>query len=434
MLFQSSSGKINFDVQFRLTTEQSNKKNNVVHNVLIDPSKPFTSIQTRCKEIKETLAEGVGKTINFDITPLPPTLKHAFTTYITKELYSFNKYQKQSTKKNKFYITDKHVNKQDLDALTYRVQCSHIARDMENEPANLMSPEVFCSRAKSILHNKAKVTVLNVKDMEKQGLNLVLAVGKSSTRPPRFLIAEMITNEEFPTVCIIGKTVVYDAGGLNIKLKSMTPEMKTDKTGGCVAISILKYFTKYTCACNIIAICPVVENLLSQDVTRPGDVIKAHNGKMVEISDTDCEGRIIMADALSYATKYNPSYIIDFATLTGWADSVHPDLNAVCWTKNLSLASIVNDVGESVGERVWFLPPWDEYVDYAKSNIANVTNHKDTIASGAYYPVMFMLHFIPDHLKSKYIHFDICHNWKGGLARGNCVHLGIEIIKKLATI
>lgn len=433
MFFYARSGKPNADIHIHLTTEKAKG------TLFIDTAKPFTSINSRCKDISNMLSMPTKatkiNTANINVSSLPTSLKKVVLTYLTKELYSFNKYKKGATDNEtitKIFFVDTSATTENINHVLFAIQCTNFARDMENEPANLMSPEVFCLRAKNILKNKATVKVLGIKEMEKEGLNLVLAIGRSSPRQPRFLIAEMINNPQKPTICIVGKTVVYDAGGLNIKLKSMTPEMKTDKTGGCIAISIMKFFAKYACDCNLVVICPVVENLLSKNATRPGDVIKAHNGKMVEITDTDAEGRLILADALSFSAKYNPKYIIDFATLTGWADSVHPDLNAVCWTKELTTASLVNQVGEEVGERIWFLPPWDEYTEYAQSNIANVKNHTDNIATGAYFPVMFMLHFLPDHLKSKYIHFDVCHNWKKNLARGNCVMLGIELIKRLS--
>lgn len=427
------SNKAPTDYEFIVMTGKSShtNKNAVTHKLYIDNEKPFTSIYTQCQNVKQLVKD---KTAKFDVSLLPIKLKSVFLTYITKELYQFEKYKSKEVQKPtraKYMFLDKSDSKAKLNELLYIIQCANIARDIQNEPANMMSPDMFCKYAKSILQQKTTIKILNAKDMSKEGLNLVLAIGRSSLRPPRFFIAEMIIDKTYPTICIIGKTVVYDAGGLNIKFKGMTPEMKTDKTGGAVAISIMKYFAKYPCKCNIVVICPVVENLLSQDVVRPGDVIKAHNGKMVEITDTDAEGRLLVADALSFSSRYNPTFIMDFATLTGWADSVHPDLNAVCWTKDLSIASIVNQVGEDIGERVWFLPHWDEYTDHAKSNIANVKNDTDNIQTGAYYPVMFMLHFLPDKLRTKYIHFDICHNWKNNLAKGNCVHLGIELIKKL---
>jgi leucyl aminopeptidase len=435
MFLNTSSSKTQTDYEFIISTAKSNlttNKNGTSFKIYIDTEKPFTSIQAQCQYVKHLIQD---KTARFDVSLLPIEIKTVFMTYVTKELYQFEKYKTRKSHtgtKSKYILIDKSGSKNEINELQYIIQCVNTARDIQNEPANMMSPETFCKYAKNILQNKAKIKILNVKDMVKEGLNLVLAIGRSSLRPPRFFIAEMIIDKTYPTICVIGKTVVYDAGGLNIKGKGMTPEMKTDKTGGAVAISIMKYFAKYPCTCNIVILCPVVENILSQDVIRPGDVIKAHNGVMVEIIDTDAEGRLLLADALSFSKQYNPTYVIDFATLTGWADSLHPDINAVCWTRNISIASIVNQVGENVGERVWFLPHWDEYTDYAKSNIANVKNDTNSIHTGAYYPVMFMLHFLPDNLKAKYIHFDICHNWKNNMARGNCVHLGIELIKKLS--
>ena len=435
MLFRKSSQNERTDFKYTLTTQKNIDKAETNNTIYIDPQKPFATIQERCTQLKNKLQ---GSSAVFKSTLLPSSLKRVFITYISKELYNFDKYKKERTGKTKYFIEDDKLTSKEQDEITFAIQCTNIARDLQNEPSNLMSPEIFCQRAKNILQNKTKITVLGPKEMKKEGLNLVLAIGNSSKRTPRFLVAELLAKTpkkdvgDIPTICIIGKTVVYDAGGLNIKLKGMTPEMKTDKTGGCVALCILKYFTKFYCNCNLVVICPVVENILSEDVVRPGDIVKSHNGKMVEITDTDAEGRLILADAISFSTKYNPKYILDFATLTGWADTVHPDINAVCYTKDISLASLVNEVGESVGERVWFLPHWDEYIDYAKSTVANVKNDNDAIRTGAYFPVMFMMHFVPEVLKSKYLHFDICHNWQGNLARGNCVQLGIELIKKLA--
>jgi leucyl aminopeptidase len=225
--------------------------------------------------------------------------------------------------------------------------------------------------------------------------------------------------------------VIYDAGGLNIKLASMTPSMKTDKSGGSVVVGIMKYFLEHKIKCNIVGILPIVENLLSEDVSRPGDIVKSYSGKMVEITDTDAEGRLIMADAIAYSKKYNPTYLFDLATLTGWSEAVHMDTNAVCYCKDIDLASKVNKLGDIVGERVWFLPPWDEYMYYTKSAVANIRNYSMDIREGAYLPSMFLLSFVPLELRDNYIHFDICNNFENDLAKGNCVILVIELIKSL---
>jgi leucyl aminopeptidase len=212
----------------------------------------------------------------------------------------------------------------------------------------------------------------------------------------------------------------------------MTPEMKTDKSGGCVVVAVIKYFTQQQVTrFNIVGILPVVENILSENVTRPGDIIKSYQGKTVEVTDTDAEGRLIMADAIAYSKHYNPAYILDVATLTGWADTVHMDLASVCYSRNKELVEKITKIGDKVGERVWFLPVWDEYTEYIKSNVANVKNYNPNVREGAYYPSMFLLSFVPIELRDKYIHFDVCNNFEKNLARGNCVSLLIETMDAL---
>jgi hypothetical protein len=163
----------------------------------------------------------------------------------------------------------------------------------------------------------------------------------------------------------------------------------------------------------------------------PGDIIKSYQGKTVEVTDTDAEGRLIMADAIAYSKHYNPAYILDVATLTGWADTVHMDLASVCYSRNKELVEKITKIGDKVGERVWFLPVWDEYTEYIKSNVANVKNYNPNVREGAYYPSMFLLSFVPIELRDKYIHFDVCNNFEKNLARGNCVSLLIETMDAL---
>jgi leucyl aminopeptidase len=365
--------------------------------------------------------------------------KQAFITYLSKAVYKFDKYVSQTTKpednNNIIYIHDDKDTIKNFATFISCIKCADLARDLENEPANLLSPDRFCKVVKAIFKTikpmKTNITVMNETDMKKQGLNLVLSIGLSSKRMPRFMTIEHFKDDSLPTICLVGKTVIFDAGGLNIKLSAMEPSMKTDKSGGAVVVAIMKHLIEANIKCNLVGILPVVENLLSEDVTRPGDIVKSHSGKTVEITDTDAEGRLIMADAISYSKKYNPSYLIDLATLTGWSDTVHPDTKAVCYTKNMELASLVNQIGDQVGERVWFLPPWDEYTYYTKSKVANVRNYNLDTREGAYLPSMFLLSFVPISLQDHYIHFDICNNFTNNLAQGNCVVLVSELIQQL---
>lgn len=416
---------------------------NEVNQILtIDKNKPFISMRLAAKSLPK------NKSVCLCITKLPQKYKYAFLTYASKALYTFQKYIKKShsSTKNKVYVFDQQKQDKTIMRFVCSLNCADIARDIQNEPTNKMSPSVFVATTKNILkdamdsaqNNKTttlKIKVLDEVQMKKEQLNLVLAVGMSSIRKPKFMIVEYIYDDKCPTVCLIGKTVLFDSGGLNIKTKNMLPEMKTDKTGGAVVVALIRYCILNNIKLNIIGAMPIVENLLGENVTRPGDIITSYSGKTVEITDTDAEGRLIIADAISYlidyCKKYKPNYIVDFATLTGWAESVHFDLNAVCYCRDMKLASKLNTIGEEVGERIWFLPPWDEYTYFTKSVVANIRNYSLDVKEGAYLPVMFMINFVPEDMRDKWVHFDICNDFSGDLARGNCISLATQWLHQI---
>ena len=430
------------DVQTTIEIEVSNELNidNISRRYIFDMKRPFISI----KQITSKLSSlHTNDNICICISNLPQKYKKVFLTYLSKSIYTFDKYITNKSKpkdnnQNIYYIYDDKSTTKSYLKYVKALKCADIARNLENEPANMLSPDKFCSVVKRIFKmtpkpvgTQLKITVLNEEQMKKEGLNLVLSIGLSSKRMPRFMTVELLNDISYPTICLIGKTVIYDAGGLNIKLSSMTSSMKTDKSGGSVVVGIMKYFLEHKIKCNIVGILPIVENLLSEDVSRPGDIVKSYSGKTVEITDTDAEGRLIMADAIAYSKKYNPTYLFDLATLTGWSEAVHMDTNAVCYCRDIGLASKVNEIGESVGERVWFLPPWDEYMYYTKSAVANIRNYNMDIREGAYLPSMFLLSFVPLELRDNYIHFDICNNYFNDIANGNCVVLVVELINDL---
>lgn len=433
----------------KTTNDDTNAKTNTINDsnltLTIDPSKPFISMRLAAKSLPK------NKSICLCITKLPQKYKYAFLTYASKALYTFQKYitKNHVSTANKVYVFDEHKQDKALKRFVCSLNCADVARDLENEPANMMSPSVYVTTSTNILKdavastqkgkskNKAnlKINVLDEEQMKKEQLNLVLAVGMSSIRKPKFMIVEYIHSDKCPTVCLIGKTVLFDSGGLNIKTKSMLPEMKTDKTGGAVVVALIRYCILNNIKLNVIGVMPIVENLLGENVTRPGDIVTSHSGKTVEITDVDAEGRLIIADAISYLVnyckKYKPDYMVDFATLTGWADSVHLDLNAVCYCRDMKVASKLNTIGEKVGERIWFLPPWDEYAYFTKSVVANTRNYSLDVKEGAYLPAMFMINFVPEDMRDKWVHFDICNNFSGDLARGNCVSLATQWLHQI---
>lgn len=412
----------------------SNQKNTTL---TIDATKPFISIRKTAMKIKTSFK---NTDICVCIHKLPMKYKFVFLNYLSKSMYTFEKYRANASKPQTVYVHDKVTSKDVITSFIHAINCADITRNLENEPANMMSPDMFAKTTQQLFKDiskypnghKVKITVLDEKDMKKIGLNLVLAIGMSSLRKPRFMTIECIRDKSYPTICLVGKTVVYDAGGLNIKLgKNMSPEMKEDKSGGSVVVGVIQYFAQNFVKCNIVGILPIVENLLSEDVARPGDIFKSYDGRTVEISDIDCEGRLVLADGIAYSKKYKPTYLFDLATLTGWSSSVHMDTAAVCYCRNMELAAKINDVGEKVGERVWFMPPWQEYTEFTKSEVADIRNFSLDMREGAYLPSMFLLTFVPEELRDRYVHFDICNNYERSISRGNCVSLMIELIKTL---
>jgi leucyl aminopeptidase len=350
------------------------------------------------------------------------------------------------------------------------LDCADIARDLENEPANVMTPEKFCKESSRMLTPLGvKVRVLDVSAMQAEGLNLVLAVGLSSSSSPRFLVMEYCSSKkkssrQYPkvtevvtlknykkiptetkrkrTICLVGKGVTFDAGGLRLKSAPNMIDMKQDKSGAAIVVSIMEYLARSSNSSSssssggdyrVIGIAPLVENVINGRAMKPGDIVVAHNGSTVEILDPDAEGRLILADAISYACKYyDPDYIIDFATLTAFASNVCCDLSAVFHTTNEDLAAKIVSLGEATGERVWRLPPWPEYRVNTQSVVADVRNSNfECTRSGSFMAAMFISNFVPLELADKWVHFDISNNDVKTIHSGNCAFLGMQVLRYL---
>jgi leucyl aminopeptidase len=212
--------------------------------------------------------------------------------------------------------------------------------------------------------------------------------------------------------------------------------MLADKSGACELVALIKYVIESKMKINIVGLIPLIENVISGESVLPGDIIKSYAGKSVEITNVDGEGRLILADSFDFSNtlKYI-DYIIDLATLTGSGESYHSDTSVAIYTLNKELKNIIEEVSEEVGERVYFLPPWPEYINNVKSDKANVKNlyfdgHKGS--GGAFMAAMFLSYFVPKHLHNKWAHFDIGHNYTGNLSNGTSTILMINLLKRLS--
>lgn len=250
------------------------------------------------------------------------------------------------------------------------------ARDLVNDNAGVVTPQYLAKEARKLEKNGVKVSTLNHLELKKKGLNLILAVGGASSTPPNLIIMEYYGNKKDKKVhAIVGKGVTFDSGGQNLKGTGHIETMRQDMAGAAVVLGLFLAITKLKPAINVIGIIPAVHNAIGERSFFPGDVYKAYNGKTVEIISTDAEGRLILADAISYGIdKYHPDIIIDIATLTGGIITALGEFVAGLFSNNDDLANKLFMTGEKTGERLWRLPIYKEYEDSLKSDIADMRN------------------------------------------------------------
>ncbi len=249
-------------------------------------------------------------------------------------------------------------------------------RELANTPAGNMTPKILAEAAKrSVKGTKATVKVLGEKEMQKLGMGAVLGVGKGSAEESQFIVMEYWgAPKSVKPIVLVGKGVTFDTGGLQIKPGDGMYEMHMDMSGGAATIHAVALAAKLGLKANVVGLIPAVENAASGSAMRPGDMLKSLSGKMIEILHTDAEGRVILADALTYAKRYNPQLVVDSATLTGAALIALGQQASAYMTNREELLPTINALGEQSGDYVWPLPLWEEYDDMTKSTFGDVPN------------------------------------------------------------
>jgi len=281
-------------------------------------------------------------------------------------------------------------------------------RSLSNMPGGDMTPSILAAKAKEAMKGlPVKVTVLGEKEMERQKMQAILSVGRGSEEESKFIIMEYTGGKKGDKpVVLIGKGVTFDTGGINLKPSNSLLGMNMDMSGGAVVIHTLALVAKMKLKKNIIGLIPSVENMASGKSYRPGDVIRSMSGQTIEVLNTDAEGRVILADALTYAQKYNPEVVVDVATLTGAAMVALGERASAIFTEDDSLAKTMEKIGEKTGDYVWRLPMWEEYENEIKGSLGDWTNvhNKDSRYGGAIYGAIFLHQFIKGY---KWLHIDM---------------------------
>lgn len=278
-----------------------------------------------------------------------------------------------------------------------------------DSPPNVATPKYLANWAKETGNQFGFTTEVFGKEacLEK-GLDAFLSVGKASQNEPQFIVMNYVpenANSKTRHIGLVGKGITFDTGGLNIKVAGMV-QMKCDMAGGAAILGAMRLIADLKLPVKVTAVVPACENAIGSKAFLPSDVIKSYNGSTIEIIDTDAEGRLILADGLSYLIKnFNPDMVLDLATLTGSAIGTFGYECAALFTNNEEMASQIRQSGDAIGERSWQLPLWDAYKTDIDSDIADVRNYSGKPVAGAISAAKFLEHFTENH--KAWAHLDI---------------------------
>ena len=281
------------------------------------------------------------------------------------------------------------------------------SRSIANLPPNYCTPSRLAGFANAIAtKNRLKCKVFSKSELKKKGFGGISAVGQGSKNEPKLIVLEHFKGRRSDKpVILVGKAVTFDTGGISLKPGDKMDEMKFDKCGGCTVLGIMKAISELKLPINVVGIIPSVENMPGGESYRPGDIVRLYSGKTAEILNTDAEGRLILADALSYGIKqYSPKSVIDFATLTGACIVALGSNVAALVSNDQQLAEKIKKSSGKTSEEIWQLPINDDYMDMIKSSVADMRNIGMGRAAGTITAAAFLANAVDD---ASWAHIDI---------------------------
>jgi leucyl aminopeptidase len=326
-------------------------------------------------------------------------------------LYTFKRHmtKKDNNKKEVktiiIYAENKNQAEKAIAAGTVVAEAANWTRDMVNEPSNFMTPADMAAAAMAMVKKYGlKAEVFEKDKIKEMGMGGLIGVSQGSQQPPKFiLVSYKGRTGEGIDVALVGKGITFDSGGISIKPSEGMQDMKGDMAGGASVLGAIMAIAQLKPEINVTAFVPATENMPSGSAQKPGDIITAMNGKTIEVINTDAEGRLILADALSYATKLGAKAIIDAATLTGACLVALGNITTGAFTNNQSLLDKVIAAGKEAGEPAWPMPMFDEYKEFIKSDFADIKNVGNRYG-GAITAAKFLEEFVG---KTPWVHLDI---------------------------
>ncbi len=356
--------------------------------------------------------------------------------------YSFDKYKTDKKKLKKIEVNFSGSNttkiKNVIKTTENLLKAVYFARNLSNEPAITLTPAELVKITKRELSKVGvSVTAFNKTELKKRKMNAILAVAEGSTNPPFLLKMHYKPKGKVSKrIALVGKGVTYDSGGYSIKPTDGMIDMNADMAGASAVIGIIYAAALNKLPVEILAYVPAVENMISGGAYKPGDVISTASGKTIEIKNTDAEGRLVLADALEFASKQKPDEIIDFATLTGAIVVAIGEFTSGLFTKDDKIAEAITTSGNKTFERVWRMPFWDDFRNQIDSDIADISNLGPRWG-GSITAAKFLEEFVDK--KIPYIHIDLAgpalkHKFRSYTEKshtGYGVRLMFEYLRKL---
>ena len=362
--------------------------------------------------------------LNIDLSKLPEILAQkwvqAFTIAVGEAVYCFDKFKKDSKQVllekinyQSVHPVNNHLSK--AEAIIYGM---NICKDLGNAPGNICTPAYLASSAAKIANDLgASARIINETEIQEMGMNALLSVAQGSTAGAYLIELQYhgASNNEDKPVVLVGKGITFDSGGISLKPGAAMDEMKFDMCGAASVIGTFAAAVKLNLPLNLVAIIPTCENMPSGNAVKPGDIVQAMNGLNIEVLNTDAEGRLILCDALTYAERFQPKAVIDVATLTGACIIALGHVAQGVLGNNQQLIDHLLQAADSINDKTWQLPLFEEYKEQLKSNFADLQNIGGRPA-GTITAAAFLSYFTESY---SWAHLDIAGTaWNSGNNKG----------------
>ncbi len=351
--------------------------------------------------------------------------------------YEFNIYKSKKTKNNiAINIIGKQTSLSNKNKLKFKAleEGTNFTKDLVSEPGNILHPDEYAKRLLKLKKLGLRVTVYDKKKLKKLGMNALLGVGQGSIRGSYLVTIEWngIKSKTKP-LAFVGKGVCFDTGGISLKPARFMEDMTYDMAGSAVVAGLMKNFAIRKAKINAVGVVGLVENMPGGNAQRPGDIVKSYSGKTIEVLNTDAEGRLVLADALTFTEKkFRPNFIVDLATLTGAIIVCLGSEYAGLFSNDDNISKKIFDAGEKVGEKVWRLPLHKNYDKLMDSKNADVQNINYVGGAGSTTAAQFLQRFIIN--KTPWAHLDIAgmafSKYAGALNSGGATGYGVRLLNK----